>query len=87
MKTVFRTHDNCDGDTRQGISVTMDPMGDIYISVRPGSLARSVRFRTPGGGTMSPNVHTALSNVIDAIDLDNKMRPFEAKAQTGEEVK
>lgn len=84
MKTSFRTHDDCDGDVRQGLSVTMDPMGDIYVSVRPGAFAKSVRFRTSGGGTMSPNVHTALVNLMDAIELDNRVRPFDAQPSDGE---
>lgn len=86
MKTFFRTHDDCDGDEFQGLSITMDQMGDIYVSVRPGQFSDAVRFRTHGGGTMSPNVHRALRKLIDAIDLDNKERPFglQAPGQRGE---
>lgn len=76
MIRQFRTHDDCDGDEMQGLEVITDPMGDIYVSVHPGLFATSVRFRTWGGGGMSPRVHSALRELAKAIELDNQERPF-----------
>lgn len=82
MIRQFRTHDDCDGDHAQGLEIITDPMGDIYVRVYPAPFAKSVRFRTVGGGTMSPNVHAALRALADAITLDNASTPFEGGAAT-----
>lgn len=82
MIRQFRTHDDCDGDHTQGLEIVTDPMGDIYVCVHPGPFASSVRFRTWGGGGMSPNVHAALRALADAITLDNASTPFEGGTAT-----
>jgi hypothetical protein len=72
----FRTHDDCDGNESQGLQIVIDPMGDIYVRVHPSPFSAGVRFRTSGGGGMSPRIHAALMALVEAMDQDNQERPF-----------
>lgn len=70
-RRYFRTHDDCDGDRGEGVSVTITPDGDAWVETRtkPGS---TCRYRMPlfGGGN-SPRVRNALLLLAVAIKLDN----------------
>lgn len=64
----FRVQDDCDGDMNNGLSVTIDVMGDVWIQTT--SLCR---FRMiSGGGGLSPAVRNALLVLAMAIEKDNK---------------
>lgn len=72
-ESYFRTHDDCDGDLGQGISVSVDPQGDVWVNT---TTRRSYcRFRTFFGGGMSLRVRNALLILAEAIRLDNEERP------------
>ncbi len=65
----FRTQDDCDGDLSNGLSVTIDIMGDVWVT----TTKNSCRFRmTAGGGGLSPAVRNALLVLAMAIEKDNK---------------
>lgn len=71
QKDYFRTHDDCDGDMSQGVSVSIRPDGDVYVSTTHKEVG--CRFRMPFlGGGLSPRVRNALLILAMAIDLDNK---------------
>jgi hypothetical protein len=70
-KCYFRTHDDCDGNKHEGVSVTITPDGDAWVETRCKSFS-SCRYRMPmlGGGN-SPRVRNALLLLAVAIKLDN----------------
>lgn len=70
----FRTHDDCDGDTKKGIQVIFDKLGDAHFSVQ--NMKGECRFRTFGGG-QSLRVRNALLILAEAIRLDNDDHPLE----------
>lgn len=74
--TYERVHDDHDGTFTGRVSVQFDRMGDAYLFVdKPEGIANYLRFRTMGGGGMSPRVRTALLLLAEAIRLDNEDRP------------
>jgi hypothetical protein len=65
----FRTHDDCEGDMSQGLSVVFSMDGDAWVSTRYG---QSCRFRMPFmGGGRSPRVRNALMILAMAIKMEN----------------
>lgn len=73
-ESYFRTHDDCDGDLGQGVSVTIDPQGDVWLNTTTPKMT-SCRFRTFFGGGQSLRVRNALLLLAEAIRLDNEERP------------
>lgn len=69
-----RLHDDHDG-TREGIvSVKFDMAGDAWLSTDK-HRGPPLRFRTEGGGGLSPRVRNALMLLAEAIRLDNLEHP------------
>ena len=73
QESYFRTHDDCDGDLGQGVSVTIDPQGDVWLDTT--TKMCPCRFRTFFGGGQSLRVRNALLILAEAIRLDNEERP------------
>lgn len=70
--SVFRTHDDCDGDRSKGIRVSMSIDGDMWISTTT-DFMESARFRDSFfGGGGSDATWKALRLLMYAIWLDNK---------------
>lgn len=69
--TYFRTHDDCDGERREGLAVYFAEDGDAYIKITVPAL-KSCRFRTVLGGGNSQRVRNALLLLAVAIKLDNE---------------
>lgn len=72
MIGYFRTHDDCDGDRSQGISVAISNDSDAWISIN--QRYNSCRYRTYFGGGLSPRTRNALLILALAIKLDNEER-------------
>ncbi len=71
-KNYFRTHDDCDGDTSEGVSLTFSVDGDAHIICTRRAM-QSCRYRIPSiGGGRSPRVRKALLILALAIKLDNE---------------
>jgi len=70
-----RTHDDCDGDRSQKLSVVIGEDGDAWVAADAPD--RTLRFRMPiiGGGA-SPRVRNALVILAEAIRLDNEEHPL-----------
>jgi hypothetical protein len=65
---ITRTQDDCDGDLKGAISVTIMPDGDVHLRfLKPGSK----RFRTFAGGGESQRTRRALVILAEAMRLDN----------------
>lgn len=70
----FRTQDDCDGDTHEGICVSIGTDGDVFISARHRPM-QSCRYRMPMvGGGRSPRTRLALLILALAIKLDDEER-------------
>ena len=77
MKRYFRTHDDCDGERGNGITVTISTDGDAWVETCPGGC----RFRMPmTGGGLSPRVRNALLLLAVAIKLDNQEHTIPANS-------
>jgi hypothetical protein len=72
----FRTHDDCDGKTQEGIRVTVGVDGDMWISAHMTHRWESCRFRTHEGGGLSLRTRNALLILAMAIQLDNQEFPI-----------
>jgi hypothetical protein len=75
-ENYFRTQDDCDGDLNEGIGVSVDQMGDVWVQahVRPMNVCR---YRMPMvGGGRSHRVRNALLILAEAIRLDNADNPI-----------
>jgi hypothetical protein len=70
-----RLHDDHDGSRQGRILVAMGRNGDAWVSVNGPSNVPTLRFRTFGGGGLSPRVRNALMVLAQAIKLDNEERP------------
>lgn len=66
-----RTHDDCDGDQSQQLSLIIDQEGDVHIFPN-----KSLRFRTGMGGGGSLRTRNALLILAEAIRLDHEDVPF-----------
>ncbi len=73
-EVYFRTQDDCDGDLKEGIGVSIDRQGDIFVRTTQGVMS-DCRFRTCGGGGRSLRVRNALLMLAEAIRLDNLEKP------------
>lgn len=73
-KCYSRLHDDHDGTNTGHINVTIDTMGDVYLSIDPPNPFGygSLRFRTWGGGGVSLRTRNALLILAEAIRLDNE---------------
>jgi len=74
-----RLHDDHDGTYEGALNVHFDRMGDAYVHIegppgKPQALC-NLRFRTHGGGGMSPRTRNALMMLAEAIRLDNEENP------------
>ena len=70
-----RTQDDHDGTFSGKINVLIDQMGDVWLTLdAPENFGRMLRFRTPGGGGLSPRTRNALMLLAEAIRLDNEDR-------------
>lgn len=67
-----RIHDDHDGTFTGTLSVFIDRMGDVYLTVD--RAFEALRFRTMGGGGHSLRVRNALVVLAEAIRLDNEER-------------
>jgi len=75
-QVYFRTHDDCDGNLVDGLSVTITPDGDAFVKAVAERLY-SCRFRMPlSGGGLSPRVRNALLILAMAIKKDNEEFPI-----------
>lgn len=70
MKRYFRTHDDCDGDRFEGISVIIGNDGDTWVAMNQRD--NSCRYRVPfTGGGLSHRTRNALLILAYAIKMDN----------------
>jgi len=76
MNAYERTHDDCDGDRSQLLTVMFSGDSDAWIKTNCPHYM-SLRFRTPLGGGMSPRVRNALLILAMAIKKDNEDHPQE----------
>ena len=67
----FRIHDDNDGDPHQVLAVHIAHDGDVWVLPSE----KSLRFRAPLGGGMSPRVRNALLVLAEAIRRDNEAMP------------
>jgi hypothetical protein len=70
----FRIQDDCDGDLSEGIEVSVDQMGDIFVQTNCSPI-HTCRYRTWGGGGRSLRVRNALLLLAIAIKMDNDEHP------------
>lgn len=68
-----RTHDDCDGDMSQKLSIVISDDGDVWVACD--TVDRTARFRHGLGGGRSHRVRNALLILAEAIRLDNEERP------------
>jgi hypothetical protein len=75
-ETYERLHDDHDGSFNGRLEVCFNKVADAYVatSIHPDSM---LRFRTWGGGGMSPRTRNALMVLAWAIKLDNDEKPLE----------
>jgi hypothetical protein len=71
-----RVHDDHDGTFEGRLEVFFDKMGDAYIASSKHPISM-LRYRTWGGGGLSPRVRNALMILAWAIKLDNEEKPLE----------
>lgn len=70
-RSIFRPHDDNDGDRSQGLVVAESPDGDLWVYVQ-GEPVTALRFRMPFiGGGRSPHTWEALKVLQDAMERDN----------------
>lgn len=67
IDSVERTHDDCDGDESQKLTVIISGDGDCWIKT-----TKLLRFRSEGGGGMSPRTWKALIDLHSALKEDNE---------------
>lgn len=78
MTTHERLHDDHDGTMEGTLNVMFSPDGDarIWINGNEGRSSPTLRFRTHGGGGLSPRTRVALLILAEAIRQDNEERPL-----------
>lgn len=70
-QSVFRAHDDTDGDRSQGLVVAESRDGDFWVYVQ-GEPVTALRFRMPFiGGGLSPRTWEALKVLREAMEQDN----------------
>ena len=69
IDSVERTHDDCEGDESQKLTVIITGDGDCWIKT-----TKLLRFRScgGGGGGMSPRTWKALIDLHRAVKEDNE---------------
>jgi len=74
MQLVARTHDDCDGNLDEQLSIIRGDDGDFHISTDG---VKYLRFRMPFfGGGLSENTYNALLTLMIAMEKDNESRPI-----------
>jgi len=71
-KSYFIANDDCDGNSHEGITVTIDYQGDAWISVNGKKGYETCRIRTFAGGGHNHRTRNALMILAEAIRLDNE---------------
>ena len=68
----FINNDDCDGQLKEGIQVTIDNQGDAWITVNDKRGYCTARMRTFAGGGHNSRTRNALMILAEAIRLDNE---------------
>jgi hypothetical protein len=78
LRSVSRTHDDCDGDLTQRLTLIQTPDGDIRLGIdNPPPFSGYLRFREPSvGGGRNPRTWKALVALFKAMEADNAKLPI-----------